>query len=450
MLDRFKNHITNHLSFLQNSKLLIAISGGLDSVVLTHLCHKSGLNIALAHCNFNLRGDESDEDELFVSKLAEELTLELFANNFETTDFAQANKLSTQMAARELRYDWFFDLADHLKYDYILTAHHADDNLETFLINLTRGTGLQGLTGIPEVNGKIVRPLLPFSREDLERYARREDVKWREDSSNASKKYLRNKLRHDIIPTLKEMNPQLLQNFQNTLSHLSDSQEVIDDAIAKLQNKVVSMDGSLIKLDVKKLKTLSKPKSYLFELLKDFNFTEWDDVADLLTAQSGKQVVSKSHRLIKDRDFLLLSEIKSIAKECISISKEQSKVQTSLGLLILEEADAVVKTDKNTIFVDADILNFPLTVRSWEEGDCFYPLGMKGKKKVSKYFKDEKLSLIEKEQVRLLCSNNEIICILGRRPDERYKVTDGTKCILKIAISDLPLEIDTLSGPDFI
>src|SRR5690606_26589934 len=204
MFNHFKNHIDKNLSFLKESKLLIAISGGLDSVVLTHLCYKLGLKISLSHCNFNLRGTESDEDEDFVLELAEDLELEVFIENFDTQAFAQDHKLSTQMAARTLRYHWFEELAQQLHFDYILTAHHADDNLETFLINLSRGTGLDGLLGIPEKNGKLVRPLLCFSREELEKYALANNLSWREDKSNASTKYLRNKLRNDVIPTLKE------------------------------------------------------------------------------------------------------------------------------------------------------------------------------------------------------------------------------------------------------
>ncbi|MEZ4792139.1 MAG: tRNA lysidine(34) synthetase TilS [Gelidibacter sp.] len=435
MLDQFQSHIHERFPFLNEAKLLIAISGGLDSVVLTQLCHKSGLDVALAHCNFNLRAKESDADEDFVLQLAEDLELEVFIEGFETEKFAKKHKLSTQMAARELRYGWFFELAEQLDFDYILTAHHADDNLETFLINLTRGTGLEGLMGIPEMNGKIVRPLLPFSRETLETYAIGEKIKWCEDSSNASNKYLRNKLRHDIIPTLKQMNPQLLQNFQKTISHLYDCQEIVDDAATRIQKKVVLVEDAIIKLNIKKLKKLSNPKAYLFELLKDFKFTEWNDVVGLLDAQSGKQVFSQTHRLIKDREFLMLSEINSEEIEDITVLKKDKKVQTSLGTLFFDEADAISKTYKNTIFVDAETLNYPLTVRNWQEGDYFHPLGMKGKKKVSKYFKDEKLSLIEKENIKLLCSGENIVWIIGKRADERFKVTEKTKQILKIKLT---------------
>ena len=437
MLNNFQNHINQNLSFLNKSRLLIAISGGLDSVVLTHLCHQLKLNLALAHCNFNLRGDESDGDEEFVLQLAEDLDLEVFIESFETEDYAKTYKLSTQMAARELRYNWFEELAEQLNFDFILTAHHADDNLETFLINLSRGTGLDGLMGIPEVNNKIVRPLLTFSREDIETYAKDNKLKWREDSSNASNKYLRNKLRHDVIPVLKEINPFLLQNFESTQNHLQDSKQIIEDTIVRIQKKAVYVDNdNVIRLSIKKLKKLSNPKAYLFELLKDFNFTEWDDVTNLLDAQSGKQVFSSTHRLLKDRDYLMLIENNSEeTQESISISEDKKQLKTSFGTLFFDEADAIFDAQANVICVDKAKLKHPLILRKWEEGDFFYPSGMTGKKKLSKYFKDEKMSLIEKENTWLLCSEKDIVWVIGRRADNRFFATENTKQILKIELN---------------
>lgn len=433
MLEDFRQHIDLNLDFLHDSKLLLAVSGGLDSVVLTHLCHQLKLKVSLAHCNFNLRGAASDADEAFVLQVADDLELEVFVECFETETYAEEAGVSIQMAARELRYNWFFELAQQLHFDYILTAHHADDNLETFLINLTRGTGLEGLTGIPEVSGKLVRPLLPFSRELLEGFAIQENIKWQEDSSNASNKYLRNKLRHDIIPTLKEMNPQLLQNFQTTISNLQDSQNIIEDAVVKIQKKIARVEDDLLKLDIKKLKNLSNPKAYLYHLLKDFNFTAWNDVVNLLEAQSGKQVFSSTHRLLKDRDFLLLCDIDLIVdNSVIYILKNDKEVTTSFGTLIFDEVDAISETSKHIIYADADQLKYPLTIRKWHEGDMFYPLGMKGKKKLSKYFKDEKLSLIDKEHVWILFSGEDVVWVIGRRADERFKVAAHTTNILKI------------------
>lgn len=435
MLEKFQIHIENNLPFLKESKVLIAISGGIDSVVLTHLCHKSGLNISLAHCNFNLRGSESDADEDFVLELAEDLELELFAQRFDTEGYAKDNKRSIQMAARELRYAWFDELSEQLDFDYILTAHHADDNLETFLINFTRGTGLEGLTGIPEINEKFVRPLLPFSSRDIEAYAKANNIKWRDDSSNKSVKYLRNKLRHEVIPILKEINLSLLQSFQTTVKNLNDTADIVDESLnAVLKRAIETMDENHVAFKVSEFKKVNNPKAYLFEALKDFGFTEWNDVVDLLDAETGKQVFSNTHRLIKNREHLLLSEINLETSVTISILENESKVETPFGTLFFDEADAIFGKRVDTIFVDKESLEFPLVIRKYKEGDVFYPIGMTGKKKVSKYFKDEKLSLLDKENTWLLCSGNDIVWVINRRADNRFKVTENTKQILKIKL----------------
>ncbi|MCK8481192.1 tRNA lysidine(34) synthetase TilS [Psychroserpens algicola] len=434
----FGSHIKSKFEFLLKSRILIAVSGGLDSVVLTHLCHNLKLDIALAHCNFNLRGNESDDDERFVTNLAETLDLEVFVESFDTKHYATQHKLSIQMAARELRYHWFYRLSEDLKFDYILTAHHVDDNLETVLINLTRGTGLSGLTGIPEVNETIVRPLLPFSRDDLESYAKANSYKWREDSTNASDKYLRNKLRHHVIPVLKEANPELLSNFKTTIENLNDASEMISDCIeAFTKRALVSVDETQLKFKISEFKTLKNPKTYLYELFHDYGFTQWDDVTNLLDAQSGKQIFSNTHRLLKDREHLILTEVShsSLNKVSYNIQKEDAKVETPAGILFFDEADAIFGKRTNVVFVDKDKLTFPLTLRKWHEGDYFYPSGMTGKKKLSKYFKDEKLSLVDKENIWLLSSNDAIVWVLGMRNDDRFKVTQKTKTILKITLN---------------
>lgn len=435
MLERFQNHINSKFNFLKKAKILVAISGGIDSVVLTHLCHKSDLDIALAHCNFNLRGDESDADEDFVVELAENLDLEVFAQRFDTEKYAEDNKRSIQMAARELRYNWFSELAEQLQFDYILTAHHADDNLETFLINFTRGTGLEGLTGIPEINGKFVRPLLPFSSEQIEVFAKEHNIKWRDDSSNASVKYLRNKLRHEVVPILKEINPSLLQSFQSTLGNLKSSSVIIKDGIDGFLNKAIENIGDgVVKLKIAEFKKLEHPKPYLYESLKEFGFTEWNDVLNLLDAETGKQVFSNTHRLLKNREHLLLSPIPSNDYKEILIYENESIKDPLFGILFFDEADAVTKTESNTIYVDKDKLTYPLKLRKKKEGDMFFPLGMKGKKKLSKYFKDEKLSLLDKENTWLLCSGEDIVWVVNKRADDRFRVTESTKEILKITV----------------
>ena len=439
MLKEFQDHIESRLSFLKESKLLIAISGGIDSVVLTQLCVKSNLNIALAHCNFNLRGDESDADEDFVLQLAEDLELEVFVESFDTKAYAEKNKRSIQMAARELRYNWFTELSEQLKFDYVLTAHHADDNLETFLINFTRGTGLEGLTGIPEVNDIFVRPLLPFSNEQIAGYAKSNKIKWRDDSSNRSTKYLRNKLRHDVIPILKEINPSLLQSFQNTLSNLNDTSRIVEDAIEKFQKEAIEdVTNQHIKYKVEAFKRLVEPKAYLYEIFKDYGFTQWDDILNLLSAQPGKYVASATHRLIKDRDVLILTNSFSdeISEEYIAVLDTNTTLKIPNGFLEFSEVDTIdTQHHENCIYIDKALLHSPLTIRQKKQGDAFSPLGMKGKKKkLSKYFKDEKFSLVDKENTWLFCSDDNIVWVIGKRADDRFKVTDKTKHILKIEL----------------
>ena len=442
MLTAFKNHIEEQFPFLKNSRLVIAISGGIDSVVLAQLCHKLNFDFALAHCNFNLRGNESDADEDFVLDLGEQLNVEVFVQNFDTEAYAEENKCSIQMAARELRYDWFSELAQQLNFDYILTAHHADDNLETFLINFTRGTGFNGLTGIPELNGNIARPLLPFSRETIEAYAKSENIAWREDSSNSSRKYLRNKLRHDVIPILKEINPNVLDSFQNTLSNLKETEAIVNQSIKDFLSKaILKKEGNTITYAVSEFKKQNNPKAFLYEAFKNCGFTEWNDVEGLLDAETGKYIVSNTYKLTKHREFLILttrhSKLVSESQSGLFLTKldiEVGKVQTPIGILFFDEAEALLDNSKTTIYADVKKLNYPLELRQWETGDVFHPIGMKGKKKVSKYLKDEKLTPSEKENTWVLTSENKIVWIVGRRADERFKVTDQTKKILKIEL----------------
>lgn len=437
MLDSLKKHINSRLHFLYKSKLLIAISGGIDSVVLTHLCHKLGLNITLAHCNFKLRGKESDGDEQFVQHLADELNLEVFVQHFDTEKYAKEEKRSIQMAARELRYSWFDELSEQLGFDYILTAHHADDNLETFLINFTRGTGLEGLTGIPEVNQKFVRPLLPFSSAQIHDFAEENQIAWRDDSSNASVKYLRNKLRHEVIPILKEINPSLLHSFENTLHNLQGASHIIDESVDDFLNKTIEdIDDSTVKFKISEFKKKTHPKAFLYETFKDFGFTAWDDILHLLDAETGKQVFSSQYRLLKNRDHLLLSEISEDISGEIVISEEEHCIETPSGTLVFSPVETISETSSKIIYVDKDRLDFPLTLRRKQEGDVFFPLGMTGKKKLSKYFKDEKMSLLDKENAWLLCSKNEIVWVLNKRADNRFKVTEKTKNILKIELKN--------------
>lgn len=435
MFENFKNHIDKNLSFLKEVKLLIAISGGMDSVVLTHLCSRLNLNVTLVHCNFKLRGEESNADEKFVRQFAKTLKTEIFVQHFDTKSYAQVQKISIQMAARELRYQWFNDLAQQLGAKFILTAHHADDNLETILINLIRGTGLDGLIGIPQINENIVRPLLPFSRADIEKYIKKHNLQWREDASNASTKYIRNKIRHEVVPVLKEINPNLLKNVEQLVENIKDSNQIVIDRMEKVKKKIFDDSNPFqIKLNISKLKNLNTPKPYLYQLLKDYGFSQWEDIVSLLDAKTGKYVCSATHRLIKNREELILTEIPNLKDEIIVIPTMFSEVDTPIGTIRFEEVDCIKTINENTIYVDAKKLKFPLKLRKWKEGDWFYPFGLKGKKKLSKFFKDEKFSLVEKENTWLLCSGEYIVWVVGYRADNRFKVLNNSKKILKITI----------------
>lgn len=432
MLAKFQNHINQNLPFLNGKKLLLATSGGIDSMVLLHLCHQLELDIRVAHCNFQLRGDESDEDEKFVKAQCEKLDILLFVNHFDTKKFAEQQKLSIQVVARNLRYEWFNSLLINNNYDYILTAHHLDDSLETFLINFTRGSGLDGLTGIPEQNGTIVRPLLAFSRNEIEAFAKENNLEWREDSSNASDKYLRNKLRHDVIPILKELNPSLLDSFDNTISNLQQAKTLVDDASRIVYRKVVTDINFQKRINLSELMQLPNYQAYLYQWLEPFGFSDWDSITDLTTAQSGKQIHSQNHTLLKDRNELIIfpkQESEETAQ--FSIAKDQKEVKFPLKMAFCNIDHISVQTT-NTIFVDEEKLQFPLEIRKWQEGDLFFPFGMNGSKKLSKFFKDEKFSLLEKSSTWLLCSENQIVWVIGKRQDERFKVTEATTKILKI------------------
>tara|TARA_R110002124_G_scaffold284519_1_gene461894 strand:- start:466 stop:1776 length:1311 start_codon:yes stop_codon:yes gene_type:complete len=435
MLEKLQTHIRENLPFLENKKLLLATSGGLDSMVMVQLFRQLPYEIALAHCNFQLRGIESFEDQKFVENYAEQHAIPLFATQFDTTAFAKDYKLSTQVAARDLRYNWFYELIEEEQFDYVLTAHHADDNIETFLINLGRGTGLDGLVGIPTQNDKIIRPLLLFSRFEIADYAAETQLKWREDSSNASNKYLRNKIRHDVVPLLKELNANFATTFQNTQKYLQEAQAMVEDAAIIVYQQVAEQKDDTIHFDLVQLRRLPNYKSYLYHWLKEFGFTAWNDIYDLVESQSGKQVLSAAFRLIKDRDSLLLVPMLEISSgEEFYIEKGVQEVKIPLKLSISKVTDRTTSSN-TTIFVDESKLVFPLILKKWQEGDFFQPFGMNGKtKKLSKLFKDEKLSVVDKENIWILWSADTIVWVVGLRQDERFKTENNTEHILKLEI----------------
>ena len=437
MLTAFNTHIENNFSGLTNQKILLAVSGGVDSMVLADLCLKSDFNISIAHCNFKLRGDESDADERFVLEFAKSNNLTVYSDHFDTADYVERNKLSVQMAARKLRYDFFDKLRNEHLFDAVLTAHHADDNLETFFINLSRGSGLDGLVGIPNKNKYVIRPLLLFTRAQILEYASENKLKWREDSSNASLYYQRNHLRHELMPALKAIYPSIINALQSTQNYLKSSQDLLQNHIKAISDEVIEYSNTSEKhYSVSALKNLNPLRSYIFPLFHCYGFTDFDELYNLIDAQTGKQIHSKTHSLLKDRSVLILTK-KSLNKKFYQkIEAENSTVRIyEYGIsLKLENPIELGVSNHNTLFLDADKVQFPLVLRTWREGDYFYPSGMSGKKKMSKFFKDQKLSIIEKSKVLLLCSNDAVIWVLGMRSDARFLADKKTIKLLKINI----------------
>ena len=434
----FDQHIKSHFPFLFEQKILVAVSSGLDSMVLADLCLKSELNIALAHCNFKLREAESDKEEAFVSNYAKTHKLTFFTKHFNTTHFAETTKISIQMAARELRYNFFDELCDSQQFDTILTAHHADDNLETFFINLSRGSGIDGLTGIPKINDKIARPLLPFSRNQIYEYAKTHNIQWCEDSSNASLKYKRNALRHELIPVLKSIFPTILEALNTTQNNLIASQDLLKNHIEDIENRVIKFSSlDEIHYTIEQLKLLNPLRSYIYPLFGKYGFTDLDEIYHLVDAQSGKQIHSNTHSILKDRNVMILTPKSALKSDFfLSITDLEKEIKLSeFGVhLNFERESNLGNSSKNTLFLDHDKLQFPLVLRSWAEGDFFYPSGMTGKKKLSKYFKDEKLSLLQKSKVLLLCSKEDVVWVVGMRPDARFIATSKTKHILNVNV----------------
>lgn len=432
MLTRFKNHLFSAYPNIESKKLLLTVSGGIDSMVLLDLIHKLHLDLAVAHCNFKLRGEESDADQHFVEKYCKKRNISFHAQLFDTAQYAEKYKTSIQIAARELRYNWFFELKNTYNYDYILTAHHLDDSVETFLINLTRGTGLEGLVGITD-NNDIIRPLLIFSKEELQHYAEQQNIEWREDKSNASDKYLRNKIRHHIVPILKELNSNFLESFANTTEFLKQNLAFTDEMIQQILFNVLNKEGSATSLNISKLKKYKNYKFILYKWLSVYGFTAWEDIYDLVQAQSGKFVESYSHRLIKNRDELILHPKENLIENQEFFISELDQISYPINLKLTEVSQIDSTSGSNAVYVDKKLLNFPLKLGKWQEGEYFYPSGMQGKmKKISKFFKDEKLSILDKQNTWILYSDDQIVWIVGRRLDERFKVTTNTTTILKI------------------
>ncbi len=431
MEQAFNVHIEKHFPEMFGQPFLLACSGGLDSTVLSHLLKGLGLRFEIAHCNFQLRAEDSELDAAFVQDLGIALDAPVHVKNFSTKDYAGSNKLSIQQAARQLRYGWFEELCSEREFAFVVTAHHADDVVETFLINLIRGGGLAGLTGIPARARGIRRPLLPFVLEDLKAYAAVKGLRWREDASNKEEKYLRNRLRHRVVPELKKADPRFMQNFQKTLGFLQGSQALVSQHIDALREALFIPEGPHYRIPVDSLNGLHPLQPHLYELFYPFGFTDWEALERLLTGGPGKVLVSPSHELLRDRTDLFLRPRVERESGTFAIDLEDPGPQGPLGLR-LEPVEKIGQASPRVLYVDRETLMEGLQLRKWKKGDYFYPLGMQGRQKVSKYFKDHKLSRFEKEAQWLLCSGDKIVWIPGHRADDRFRVRKGTKQILKI------------------
>jgi len=438
MVKSFISYLSDKLLLSPKDKILLTVSGGVDSVVMAHLFAQTKYNFAIAHCNFKLRDEDSDIDEEFVKNLANNLKVELFTKSFNTKAYAKRKNISIQMAARELRYDWFNELVIEKKFDYIATAHHLDDNIETVLINFIRGSGISGLRGILPKNNNIIRPLLFASRKQIENYATARNIIFRYDKSNDSDKYIRNKIRHNILPVLYEINPSFGNTFNNTVDRLKDIEEIYKTGIENQINKVIKHDDDIV-IDIKKLLKLSPAKTFLYEFLTPygFNYTSAEDIISIINDQSGKTFLSSTHKLIKDRNNLIVQK-NNVANDIVGkIEKDDEYILFPVKLKIAVEEKVPgynLITPKTIGLFDFNKIKFPLTIRKWKQGDSFYPFGMVNKKKVSDFFINEKFSILDKEKTYLLCSEDKILWIIGHRTDNRFKVNASTKKVLKITL----------------
>ncbi len=438
MLNRFLEFVKEKQLFEPNQKVLLAVSGGIDSMVLLHLFEESGFEYGVVHCNFKLRGTESDGDEEFVKQQVLNHGVPSWFQTFETEEYARLNGISIEMAARELRYKFFEEIRLENNYDFIATAHHQDDLIETFFLNLSRKTGIKGLTGIKEKAGKIIRPLLFADRDEIEEFARINFIDFREDSTNNEVVYQRNFIRHKILPLFSEMNPAFKKNVLASISNLKDAEQVYDHFINEEINKVETEQNSELRIDIEHLRTTPFPQLLLLEVLSEYHFnsTVVDEIYRSLDAESGRRFYSPTHRLVKDREYLFVSELNEGEEKLFYIEENDMELFEPLEISIekLGTKDFQMIKDQRVACIDAGKITFPLLIRKWQQGDYFQPLGMTGFKKVSDFFIDEKIPLHEKENTWILCSGNKIVWIMGQRIDNRFKITPQSKQILKIEI----------------
>ncbi|MBS1528055.1 MAG: tRNA lysidine(34) synthetase TilS [Bacteroidetes bacterium] len=436
---RFTGFIEQHGLFDHDTKILAAVSGGMDSVLMAHLLQHAEYTFGIAHCNFKLRGEEADADQLFVKNLAASLGVPFHTIDFDTAGYAGSKKISIQMAARDLRYQWFGEISQRWGYGVTALAHHQNDAIETILLNLTRGTGIAGMHGILPKNGSLVRPLLFLKRVEIQEIVEKNGLAYVEDSSNSSAKYARNKIRLEVIPKLRELNPALEETFERNLGHFRNLEIVLANKLNELSDRLLVRRGHEIDIPIEEVKKLRPQAFLLFGLLSEFGFNESTvhNIISSLDKHPGRVFESGNFSLVLDRQKLILSP--KINEETRPAVINMGDRETYYGNYILsvlhDESPLIVRDNPMAVSVDAALLVYPLTIRSWEQSDYFYPLGMQTRKKLSDFFVGQKVPLHEKKQIPLLVNGNgDIIWIGGYRPDNRYKVSANTK---KVTIFEL-------------
>jgi tRNA(Ile)-lysidine synthase len=440
-----KNHFLNSLkdNVLTNKKILLAVSGGVDSMVMLHLFLQSEIAVGVAHCNFQLRGQDALDDEKFVLSEASKYGVKTHSIRFETENYAEKNGLSIQMAARELRYDWFEEIRKEYEYDYIATAHHKDDIVETFLLNLLRKTGISGLHGIKNISGNIIRPMLFADKEEILEYADKHNIAYREDASNTDDYYKRNYIRHHIIPEFKKLNPNFTKTLLDSINILSKQETVYKEHIQRTIQSFLTVKNGESAIEIEKIKHLQPLDIYLFEYLHPlgFNHVQVNDIIQCLDTTEEKTFISPTNKLLKTRKTLQITPLNASETKVFTIENLDSELFLSAGIRVeIQDAcpDFPFDKDTSTACFDLDKISFPLQIRSWQDGDFFYPFGGKGKKKLSDLFSELKLNSTEKQKTRLLCnSNGDIIWIIGIRSDNRYKVSAKTRKILRLLVESL-------------
>ena len=439
MYDNFIQFVKEKQLFEPNQKVLLAVSGGIDSMVLLSLFEKAGFDYGVAHCNFNLRGKESDQDESFVKEHMDMHGIPAYFDRFDTEEYASLNGISIEMAARELRYEFFEKIRVENEFDFIATAHHQDDMIETFFLNLSRKTGIKGLTGIKEKKEHIIRPMLFASRKDIELFARQNYINFREDSTNNEIVYQRNFLRHKILPLFSELNPSFKKNIIASIKNLREVENLYDTFISAENKKVITQRENELVFNIYALKETAFPLLVLLDSLKDYGFNPVviEEVYKGLDSDSGKQFYSRTHRLVKDREKLFVLPLEETDDRIFYIEKDDMELFDPVDLNIekIEREDFVLKKSPKVASLDLDKLEFPLLIRKWRQGDYFQPLGMSGFKKLSDFFIDLKIPVHEKENVWLLCSGQKVVWIMGYRIDNRFKITGETENIFKLEIN---------------